>query len=70
MNKLCKGQSMLVQFWYSLSTIIGSYISVCQKFTFVQGLTCVKDIGHDFSIEAEQGVEQARHEGSQVDWVG
>lgn len=31
---------------------------------------CVKDIRHYFSIEAEQGMEQASYEGPQVDRVG
>lgn len=30
----------------------------------------VKDIRHYFSIEAEQGMEQASYEGPQVDRVG
>lgn len=30
----------------------------------------VKDIRHYSSIEAEQGMDYAGYEGSQVDWVG
>lgn len=30
----------------------------------------VKDNRHYFSIEAQQGMEQASYEGSQVDWIG
>lgn len=41
---------------------IGMRLSLCDIF--------VKDIRHYFSIEAEQGMEHASSEGSQVDRVG
>lgn len=64
-----RGDQQTNQHWNPYAALQAG-LKKARWFKNIHVLPFIKDIKHYFPIEAEQRMEQASYEGSQVDWVG